>query len=222
MIPAPGQIFLDPRNPRADRLWLPADPIPKEVRRFGYFPDVEALLPGDLVLTSSVQTSLVGSQIRRVQEDGGYAADHARWEHAAVYIGHRGEVCEATRNGVHLGHISAYIGKHVLRFRRAADLPSDTRWHIVVNAMARLGTKYGFGEILDLYWQSRIGYWKRHDKGGHYRRAIICSELYSDAFSRSTGRVLWNTLGTEVTPAFLSASNQLTDVSIAWKRIRSR
>jgi len=54
-----------------------------------------------------------------------------------------------------------------------------------------LGTKYGFGEILDLYWHSRIGYWKRHDKAG----TIVAPYLFGTVF----GRVQRSTAGSSGT-----------------------
>ncbi len=48
---------------------------------------------------SSVVPDAVTKQIINTQDRGGFSPDDARWQHAAVYLGH-GYVMEATTHGV--------------------------------------------------------------------------------------------------------------------------
>jgi hypothetical protein len=54
--------------------------------------------PGDLILVSALTPNRVQLAIERVQCRGGYHPHHARWQHAAVYIGDY-YICESTHVG---------------------------------------------------------------------------------------------------------------------------
>ncbi len=96
----PPQQVLDPKDIAAARRPNQSQPhiLPQFVREFGYVPDFDDWLPGDLLLFCSSRGSLIAQQIVSTQLKLNYAPDHARWHHAAVYIGDR-YLCEARRGG---------------------------------------------------------------------------------------------------------------------------
>ena len=95
------QCYLDPRRTEdITEEWIPPGPIPGKVRQFGFYPNVDDWLPGDLILVSNIQPNWTHHVIERVQKLGGYSENDARWHHAAVYLGSNGEICEADVGGV--------------------------------------------------------------------------------------------------------------------------
>ena len=72
--------------------------------------------------------------------------------------------------------------------------------------------RYDFAKILGLRSQSKEGFsWTRPARKPDEEHCI-CSELYSDAYTCITGKALWNLVGQEVTPAFLSHTSTLENV----------
>ncbi|NIE63145.1 hypothetical protein [Burkholderia sp. Ax-1719] len=187
--------------------------------------DVDALLPGDLVLTSEVTPGFVASSIRRVQGHGGYGHEHARWEHAAIYLGD-GIVCEATRRGVNRQPLSHYVGSHDLRFRRDLGLTSDERYRVAIAALSFSDYSYNLWEIFRLIGVAHRGFGNKSNSVGRSvgfpKRAVICSELFADSYAKVTKRIVGNIAGGEVTPASLSADDTLSDVSVSWLAIPGR
>ncbi len=186
--------------------------------------DRSLLLPGDLVLVSACETDFIGRRIRAVQKTGGYLEEHARWEHAALYIGH-GVLCEATRKGVRRDMLSKYVGGHNLRFRRNLNLTVEERYELAIQAVASQGFSYNFLEIFRLWNSARKGF-GNSTKGNmqllgkqYPKRATICSQLYADCHVRVTKIVISNLDGGETTPACLSMSNMLVDIPVNWLNI---
>ena len=210
--------YLNPESaPMATAVWQPVDPVPRNVREWGYCPNFPAWLPGDLILVSALQPGFVQKAIRTVQSQG-YAMDHARWEHAAVYIG-SGALCEATRKGVSVGMIYPYVGKHLLRVRRNQALTPDQRWVLAVNALKLQDHSYGFRAIVELLWSARSIGFRAHGVTVYGTRARICSELYADAHAKASGGVVVGNLNSGITPASLSIETKLTDIALEWVRI---
>ncbi len=114
--------YLDPSEAHlATKTWKPDGPIPLKIRNFGYCADLSTWLPGDLILVSSNKPSLIQNAIRKVQGQG-YPNEHARWEHAAVYIG-EAALCEATMMGVCVSNVYQYVGNHLIKIRSLETLP---------------------------------------------------------------------------------------------------
>jgi hypothetical protein len=214
------QLVLDPADPSVRGSWTPPGPIPKAVRSFGRFPNADQWLPGDLILLSAVQPRLVSRQIIHAQEEGGFAPEHARWHHAAVYVGEL-RICEATLGGVKAVFLYPYIGSHRIRVRRPPGLTPDERWKLVVNSLFHLGQGYSFETVLALAWQARKGFWNGPKRLHNplTSRAVICSQLYADAYSITTLRALGNTSGQTPSPASLSHTPLLQDVDVGWYSI---
>ncbi|WP_374090458.1 hypothetical protein [Methylomicrobium lacus] len=217
-----SQLFLNPdtaENSPDLKAWKPDYPIPKHLRDWGFCPDFNAWLPGDLVLVSALKPGIIGKAIRSVQEQGGYAQDDARWEHAAVHIG-SGTLCEATRKGVCVASVFDYAPNHLIRIRRNHALTQDQRWELAVNALKQQNYSYGFFSIGSILWKSRKGFWNTQGKPISFpKRAVICSELYADAHVKVCGQALGNLRSGEVTPASLSMDQSLADVQTQWVRI---
>lgn len=179
--------------------------------------------PGDLILVSPLHLSGIPKQIMAAQELGGYAPEDARWYHAAVYVGASVGLCEATRKGVNADHLYDYVGKHLFRVRRDTSMHRETGWEIAVNALVRLNTPYSFRAIGKILRRAAdTGLWKSQKMSAHEKEALICSQLYSEAYSMATGKTLWNKVGKEVTPAYLSQTPVLTDIPLRWLRIGSK
>ncbi len=217
------QTFLDPRKidePESTADWIPDGPLPPEIRSFGYYPDITLMHPGDLVLVSPIKMSGIPKKIVAAQASGGYKPEDARWTHAAVYAGARVGLCEATRRGVHASLLHGYVGKYLFRVRRDSEIDRDKGWEIVVNALARLNTRYSFLSIGMIFRRATgQGLWASQEMSAHEKDALICSQLYAEAYSMATGKTLWNRVGKEVTPAYLSQTSALTDVTLRWRSI---
>ena len=50
-------------------------------------------------------------------------------------------------------------------------------------------------------------------------QAVICSQLFHDAYMEATGFNLFERADTAMLPAHLSATDQLTDVQSAWTKL---
>lgn len=218
-----SQTVLSPAdNVRDDAFWHPPGPIPVHVREFGKYPNTNDWKPADLLLVSSVEPDAVTRQIIGTQTRGGFSADDARWQHAAVYLGD-GFVMEATTHGVRYAPLYPYLGKHRLRVRRPLGLErEDARWRIAIQAAVRANEKYRFATILRLYVRSFHGFWRSPVTSFRAQsRALICSQLYSDSYSAVTGLLLSQTASEIVTPAALSQSDKFEDVPLYWRAIPS-
>jgi hypothetical protein len=211
-----AQAFLDPDTAKTQspiEQWAPNSPLPPALQKFGYFLDLRKLLPGDLILFSAQKPNFVQRRIRAVQTIGGFGPDHARWEHAAVYIG-SGAVCEATGSGVGVGDLFTRIETSKIRVRRNPNLSNDERWMLVVHALKQKNYAYGMWSIATLIVGSRFGYWK-HKSGpiSFPHRTYICSQLYGDSHVAASGTVLCLNQTGIATPAGLSMDTTLQDIT---------
>ncbi len=215
-----AQAYLDPRNRVTVGTWQPKEPIPEWIRGFGLYPDTSSWLPGDLILVSNIEPNWSHKIIEWVQRKGGYSNDDARWHHAAVYLGDD-SICEADTDGVKYKPIYRYVkGKHLIRVRRDNDLDLNTRWRIALRSMTKLKEAYGFLYLPSLLDSAISGFWQPNSKSLRVpSHAKICSQLYADAYSTVTGKVLYNTSSGEITPAFLSLTSQLSDINSHWLEV---
>lgn len=214
------QIVLDPTvlpvssTPHPD----PPTKILKRVRKFGFLPNTQNWLPGDLILVSAIDPGFIPKSIIKVQSTF-YAADHARWHHAAVYISDN-MICEALRGGVqHISIIDKYIDTHKIRVRRDVDpsLSLDQRYKIAIEALIRLKYKYSTQSIAKLFYQSKCN--ARLQPKDFSKATTICSQLFADAYGAVTGKTIDKNINIPVTPAALSANSDLTDVNIIWHKL---
>ncbi len=215
------QAVLDFRSAVPARSYRPLFPLPPAVRQLGVIPDPDAIWPGDLILVSPHEPTSIQRGIQRTQLNGGYDAEDARWTHAAVYLGSEFRLCEAVRTGVHLGTLLDYVPDHLIRIRRPDGIGREQAWQIAVQAVMRLGNKYSWRTIFNLRRRAAMGWWRQYSQSAHAGDRRICSELYGDAYSAIVDRTLINPLGRETTPAFLSLTPKLRDVTVEWCSVAS-
>jgi hypothetical protein len=191
--------------------------VPPRVRRFGRIPDTSNLLPGDVVLFSATGVRLSSRIIQRAQQHGGYAIEHARWHHVAVYIGD-GHILEALTSGVKYRPIYPYSGTHLMRFRRDLNLNPDDRYKIAIQSLIALRQRYSLKLLPRVAWNMTRTLWSPAEsiRG---TRAVICSQVYVDAYMTVTSRNVCPGLLSDVPPAEISRSNVLSDVHVGWVRL---
>jgi hypothetical protein len=153
--------YLDPRNidAKSCRRWVPRT-LPTEVRDFGFYPDIDLLKPGDLVLVRNLKGNWTHRVIERFQQRLGYHERDYMWHHAAVYLGVDGKICEADLDGVRYGTIDRYsTGNHFIRIRRSPNLTDNQRWQIAVKSLVELNKRYSIEHLLELLrlTQYRLG-----------------------------------------------------------------
>jgi hypothetical protein len=130
-------------------------------------------------------------------------------------------VCEATLEGVRTVPLFPYIGNHLIRVRRDPQLSGEQRYRLAMKAVLRLKMSYSVGQIVRLYFQSFQGFWNPSFKGiGTFGiGAVICSELYSNAYSMVTSRIVHDPTLSLATPAALSSTTVLADLQTRWLKI---
>jgi hypothetical protein len=137
------QYYLDPsRIDREQCRWWAPKRLPTQVREFGYYPDIDLFLPGDLILVRNLNGNYSHKVIEAVQRELGYHERDCIWHHAAVYLGAEGKVCEADLDCVRYGSLDRYsTGQHYIRVRRAPGLSDDQRWQIAVKSLVELNQR---------------------------------------------------------------------------------
>ena len=177
-------------------------------------------MPGDLLLFSATAPNRAQRAIVAAQRRLGYAADDARWQHAAVYIGDR-YMCEAVFAGVRYHPVADMVGDRLIRVRRNRALSQAQRFHVAMRALMRLSKPYDFWSVT-LSWLRSGGsaFGRAFSRNFRVRRdAEICSQLFHDAYMEATGYALVRSTAREVVPADLSACPGLVDVPGNWTRI---
>ena len=225
----PGRVILDPDDvgTPSTATWEPPN-VPRRVREsFGYVPDETQLQPGDLLLVCPKNQTAVSNGIRNIQLDAGLHRKDACWSHVGIYLGaQEAAICEATREqGVCVGELYDYLpGDGVpanwLRFRREPNMSPEDRWRLCVHALKRIGEPYDWLSAYKLFVQSRdrkYGFWRSHRS--HAGIAVICSQLYRDAFQHVTGKLPVAKNVNIVLPAELSATTLLEDVAVNWVKL---
>jgi len=212
--------MLDPESlPLAGRFWTPQGETSESLRNFGKFPNIEDWLPGDVVLVSSVHPGWVTRRIIETQSRK-YHPDHARWQHAAIYMGN-GFLAEATTRGVKYHPVQNYVGHYYLNVRRNPDLTTDERWLVAIEAGVRLREAYRFADILIIYWRSFAKLGRQiHPNSMIQASSVICSQLCQDAHAKVTNRLIVSLAVNPVVPAALSQTEMLNDVPLCWCAIR--
>lgn len=221
------QLELDPRSDPKGQLAL-GRAIPMKMREFGRTLDTGPLLPGDLLLSRDVSPDGISRAIAEVQERGGYNAANAHWTHAAMYVGDGQHVVEATfesvfsGGSVRLSSLDDYCtGEYILRFRRPSRVESDIdRWRLCVRALSRLHKDYHFAEAVRMWFRvmiSKEGF-NTDKRRPPVSEAAICSSLYADSYNEATRRTPGEVGGVCV-PAWLSGSDEFSDVACAWLEI---
>jgi hypothetical protein len=208
------QLVVDPNNRGALVNTLPFAPVPPRTRRFGFVPDFRGCLPGDLILFRNVKQDIFGRSITGAQAQ--FAAEDAQWTHAGVYL-YDDLVVEAVPfRGVRTRSLYTDIPHRILRVRRNSDLTDPERYKIALRALSMLGSRYNYWAALKIGWQSGFGRWERVGVA-NVGPVIICSKVFHDAYVEITRRLLHGcSIDSPITPAHLSATQDLQDVSLNW------
>ena len=196
---------------------LPIDIVPPPLRDFGAVPNFSLCKTGDLILSHGLEPDLIERWISLAQRRGGFADDHSCWTHAAVFL-YGTLVAEAVpENGVRVRSLYEDVLQCVSRVKRPR-VTDEQRAHIALRALAQLGTPYNFFAALQFGWHMRNGLWNPAALVSYGRR-LICSKVYFDAHIEITKLPLSGCPMTGlVSPAHLSATNDLDDVLIPWVR----
>lgn len=219
----PRQLLLDPKETaQTGAARLAPTVLPDAVRKFGYLPDFVLWQPGDLLLFSSVRPSFMQRRIVEAQRRLGYAPEHARWHHAGVYIGDR-YVCEAVPGSVRYRPVAEFVPGYLIRARRDLELKGEQAFRVAMRAVMRLSKPYSYWRAIDVWLRSL----SRRDLPLNYRirghgHAIVCSQLFHDAYMEAIGRTLVDRADTTAPPAELSACAGLDDVRSAWSPLPSQ
>ena len=212
----PPQLLLDPcEKGRISPARSAPTRLPHAVREFGYLPDFNLWRPGDALLFSSIRPGFMQRRIVTAQRRSGYAPEHARWHHAGIYLGDR-YVCEAVPGGVRYRPVAEFVPGHLIRARRGRKLDGEQAFRVAMRAVMRLSKPYSRWRAIRAWlrsWSpdgsSPLDYRAR----GH---AVVCSQLFHDAYMEATGRTLVDRVDTMVLPAELSACEGLEDVPSVW------
>lgn len=212
----PPQLFLDPRKTGRTGTARPAPTrLPHAVREFGHLPDFNLWRPGDALLFSSIQPGFMQRRIIEMQRCSGYAPEHARWHHAGIYLGDR-YVCEAVPGGVRYRPVVECVPNYLIRARRDQKLGATQAFRVAMRAVMRLSKPYS-------HWRAMRAWLRSWSLGGSspldYRargHAVVCSQLFHDAYMEATNRTLVDRVDTMMLPAELSACEGLDDVQSAW------
>ena len=215
------QWLLDPRD--TSSATQPASvptTLPKDVREFGFIPDFKLWLPGDLLLFSAVKPNRAQRAIVDAQLRLGYAQEHAKWHHAAVYIGDL-HLCEAVFRGVRYHPVTDMFLGSRLRVRRNSQLTNEERFRIAIRSLMRLARPYDFWSVMLSGMRSlNTAFGRAFSRELRTRgNAVICSRLYHEAYMEVTSQALSVDTDRDVLPADLSACGELVDVEALWAKL---
>jgi hypothetical protein len=193
----------------------PIDIVPPPLRDFGAVPNFSLLKTGDLILSRGLEPDWVERSISGAQRRGGFSDDHSCWTHAAVFL-YGTLVAEAVpEKGVRVRSLYDDVLQCVSRVRRPRATDEQGA-HIALRGVAQLGTPYSVFAALQLGRHMRNGLWNPAALVS-YGRKLICSKVYFDAHIEITKLPLSGCpMSGLVSPAHLSATDDLDDVLIPW------
>jgi len=155
----------------------------RSVRTFAPGEEIVDPCPGDFILTHG--TSWTSRMIRLGEELRYWGPDKqfTRWNHAAIFINHNGDIIEALGGGVQQRNISVYrqTEYHVIHIENVVDLNRD---HEVAFATACLNDHYGWLTIISIAFALLTG----SKLGFGVDGQEICSALVARCLER-TGEI---------------------------------
>ena len=207
-------VILDHRNFRNPVGVLRSPIIPPAIRALKLVPDFGQCVPGDLVLSRDIGSSLARDSIAKIQRRAGFSAIDSQWTHAAVFL-YETFVAEAVpRFGIRLRNLYNDVPIKVMKVRRLARLSNEQGLNVALRAAAALGTPYSYKGVLKLAKRMQGGLWNPGTLIT-YGRGVICSKVYYDALLEITQLPLPHCpLDGSVSPAHLSATQGLNDIDI--------
>jgi hypothetical protein len=192
------QKVLDPTTPGTRGTWRPKQALPHRVREFGRWPNTDSWRVGDVLLFSEVKPSSLGRKIRNLQESVGFAPEHARWTHAALYVGND-YMCEATPPRVRYCGIDDRIGSHFIRVLRDPTLTGEQAAQFAISTVAQVRKPYSYAVIL---WLAiRAAGFRRTSLYPRWVLGHTCSMLISLTYAYAGQRIIGDVMPEAVTPA---------------------
>jgi hypothetical protein len=175
--------------------------------------------PGDLLLVCPSAPTPNAVLIRNAQARSHDDFD-AQWIHAAAFLGDDSLV-EIDQGGVRVSDLGKYVGRHRIQVRRALDLAGRevdtlTGYKIAVSALKMFKTNYGFLDLVEIARRSVFGVSNALSRRS---KEAICSDYYNDAVARVLGRGAVSAKVNPFTPADLSASTNMADVTVEWSSL---
>lgn len=208
--------------------------VPVSVRQFGYHPNIGLLQAGDLLLVAPTRASLISSSVQRAQLSV-HPEAHAKWIHAALYIGRNLIVELDGVSGFKIADLWKYTGSHFMRFRRpqnnhgngAAPPPPDdidelTGHKIAVAGLQNFNTKYSLWDAARSGWANVSRSRSPNGRVELRTAGAVCSTMYSDAVYQVLHRQAAPPIpqAQHFQPADLSASDFLRDLDdVTWAKI---
>jgi len=213
-----NQVFLNPTKlNNVDENWAPKSPLNHKVKKFGFYPNLDLMLPGDLILVSNLSPNYSHKAIEYFQKKLGYDDEDARWHHVALYIGNN-DICESDLNGIECKSLERYsTGNHLIRIRRNKDLSIDKRWSIAMTAVRKSKERYNFFALLEIGLSALQSNFPPNVlyKSNPEKSAKICSQLCVDSYATITNYVIQDNKSPTPIPACLSYEHQyLQDVKV--------
>jgi hypothetical protein len=195
----------------------------QRTRTLGFVPDLGRCKAGDLILSRSVSPGFVDNRIASSQGTAGFASEHARWTHAAVYL-YEDFIVEADPwRGVHSRSFYLDVPSNIFRVRRRPDLTDEQRYQIALCALRMLGFRYDFGRALSLGLRAlkvlllRTPWYRYRETR---RATFICSTVFFDAHTEITRHLFAGCPVSDVVmPAHLSATPDLEDIFVPWLQL---
>jgi hypothetical protein len=202
-------------------------------------PNLSDWRPGDVILFgSNAGADPVGSMIAAAQTAWFKSApEHARWVHAAIYVG-RGTIIQSVASGgvqvdsEGLGVRLSYGAPiRVLRFDDLARLPNINRqfvgYQLAVEACAHVGAAYNWkalvGMVVNRFLQSaspRVNYYQLNNflqNAG--APALLCSQLVELAMLRTRLGAIDNSAKIPTLPFVLSRSGRFKEIQLTWRAV---
>ena len=153
------------------------------------------LRPGDVFVVHG--RHLISRMIRIVTD--------SHWNHATMYSG-KGKYIQADNHGVETKSIEDYGGKDIEIYRHKS-ITNQQGKKIVHAAMQKIGKKYDFYHLVQLFWYFLFGIRGNARRIGS-KNKYICSELVADAYVQAGLKVYKNYNPTQISPADFPESDQ--------------
>jgi hypothetical protein len=210
------QIELDPASAVAGNGTFSKKTLPHSARRFGLVPDINQLLPGDLILMRYALPGCTNRIISHAQYRAGFDPDDSRWTHAAIYLYDDFLVEAVPMRGIRTRTLYLDVPHRIYRVRRNSRLSDIERYKIALRALRLIGSRYSHLSAIKMGWSMLNGLWNEN-AARRLDTVVICSNAFSDAYADTTKSVLHNCpVGESVLPAHLSFTDDLEDIDPGW------
>jgi len=189
--------------------------VPRALFDAGKAPSVDRLEPGDILLFEELQPDYLQQAITRLQAER-MASSHSVFTHVGIVID-RERFVEAELAGVQVSSLFDHCLTSRIKVRRATHLDIVARTRVALFAMCSLRQPYNH------FYAIRSGlrdWWRRNiraqDSEKAHRKAVICSQLFADAFAEATDQLAVPGRVEHILPGDLSHSPVFKDIPMQW------